>query len=122
MRRLLKKSGSQSSIRRFRQLVGDLVEGDHLPDYSVRYDRERDQVIFSNRGSVRPVKEAEPEFDSEKVQLHSETYEDARDAAPGWDIYYLEREWRDWITEAPRDPDRAFLGFCRKWFERRGEP
>lgn len=122
LRGLLKKSGSQSSIRRFRQLVAELAEGDHLPDYNVRYDREKDQVVFKNRGTVRAVKAAEPEFDSAKVQLRSETYEAARDAAPGWDIYYLEREWRDWITEPPRDPDRAFIGFCRKWHERRGAP
>ena len=54
--------------------------------------------------------------------LSSETYHDARTVAPGWDVYYLEREWRDWITEAPRNVDAAFIGFCRKWFERRGSP
>ena len=119
---LLKKSGSQSSIRRFRQLVAELTEGDHLPDYRVRYDREKDQVVFINRGTVRASKAAEAEFDSGKIRLHAQTYEQAREVAPGWDIYVLEREWLDWITEPPRDPDRAFIGFCRKWQERRGTP
>ncbi|SNT76843.1 hypothetical protein SAMN05444959_1321, partial [Paracoccus seriniphilus] len=40
----------------------------------------------------------------------------------GWDVHYLEREWRDWIFEPPRDADGAFVGFCRKWFEKRGRP
>jgi plasmid replication initiation protein len=31
-------------------------------------------------------------------------------------------EWRDWMSEMPRDPDAAFIGFCRKWYERRGAP
>jgi hypothetical protein len=34
----------------------------------------------------------------------------------------LEEEWREWMTEAPRDPDKAFIGFCRKVYERRGKP
>jgi len=117
---LLKKTGSQSSIRRFRQMVAELTESNHLPDYYVRHERERDQVVFTGRGTVRAPKAAEPSADDVRITLCSETYEQARDEAPGWDIYYLEREWRDWITEAPRDPDRAFLGFCRKWYERRG--
>lgn len=119
--RLLKKSGSQSSIRRFRQMIAELAHSDHLPDYEVRFDRERDQVVFTNRGGVRAQKSA-PSAGSAAalVALASETYEQAREVAPGWDIYYLEREWRDWITESPRNPDRAFIGFCRKWYERRG--
>ena len=121
-RTLLKKSGSKANIREFRRVLRELEETDHLPDYSVQYDCAQDQVVFTNRGSVRKVKTVETEFDSNTIQLRSETYEDARDTAPGWDIYYLEREWREWITEAPRDPDRAFLGFCRKWYERRGNP
>jgi len=24
--------------------------------------------------------------------------------------------------DAPKNPDKAFLGFCKKWFERRGRP
>jgi hypothetical protein len=32
----------------------------------------------------------------------------------------LEQEWRSWITEPPHNPDAAFVGFRRKWFERRG--
>ena len=122
MRQLLKKSGSKAHIREFRRVLRELERSNHLPDYSVSYNSERDQVVFCNRGTMPALRAAQPAFDSEKVRLRGETYELARDVAPGWDIYALEREWRDWITEAPRDPDRAFLGFCRKWYERRGEP
>ena len=54
--------------------------------------------------------------------LDADVYALAREAAPEWDVYYLEREWRDWITELPRDPEAAFLGFCKKWFEKRCAP
>jgi hypothetical protein len=56
------------------------------------------------------------------VRLSSAAYERAREAAPGWDVYFLEHEWRMWMEEPPRDADAAFAGFCRKWFERRGRP
>ena len=123
LERLLKKSGSQSSTRRFRQMIAELADSDHLPDYQVRYDRDRDQVIFHSRGTVRAQKPAPSAGTAGAAAvLSGETYEQAREAAPGWDVHYLEREWRDWITEAPRHPDRAFVGFCRKWHEKRGEP
>lgn len=48
--------------------------------------------------------------------LQTSTYERARKAAPGWDVYELERQWREWITKkgAPEKPDAAFVAFCRK--------
>ena len=91
----------------------------HMPDYSVKLD-EDDMVLFRSRGSV-PCS-AGSDNDVDVAALRQETYEDARIVAPGWDIYQLEREWREWITEPPRDADAAFVGFCRKWFERRGRP
>ena len=54
--------------------------------------------------------------------LDPDTYHEARMVAPGWDVRVLEREWREWVTEAPRSPDAAFIGFCRKVFEKRGRP
>jgi len=48
--------------------------------------------------------------------LRSSTYEMARKAAPGWDVYELERQWREWIEKKgpPQKPDAAFIAFCRK--------
>lgn len=50
---LLKKTGSQSPEKRFWQMVRHLAEHDHLPDYTVEFDNERDQVIFRNRGTMK---------------------------------------------------------------------
>jgi len=30
--------------------------------------------------------------------LKPETFEKARATAPGWDVYQLEREWREWYN------------------------
>lgn len=116
--KLLLKTGSQSPEKRFRQMLRQLAANDHLPDYHVAYDDEDDMVIFTNRGSMSPASLAE----CRTSPLEPATYERARQVAPGWDIYHLEQEWRDWIVEPPLNADAAFIGFCRKWFEKRGRP
>ncbi|MCA9218141.1 MAG: replication initiator protein A [Planctomycetales bacterium] len=122
---LQKKSGATSSAREFRRLVSNIVKEDqlhhHMPDYAVTLDEE-DMVVFINRGTIGASDSADEETDIDIPNLRPETYEEARLAAPGWDIYLLEQEWRGWIIEPPRHADAAFLGFCRKWFEKRGRP
>ena len=118
--KLLLKSGSQSPEKRFRQMIKELVRHDHLPDYRVTYDDETDMVVFHNRGTMNPP--ALLDDVSSTVRLSSDIYERAREIAPGWDVRTLEQEWREWMMEPPRHPDAAFLGFCRKVFEKRGHP
>ncbi len=52
--------------------------------------------------------------------LRTVTYEHAKRAAPGWDVYELERQWREWIEKKgpPQKPDAAFVAFCRNKFSR----
>ena len=115
---LLKKTGSQSPEKRFRQMIRFLAAHDHLPDYSVAYDDEDDLVTFTNRSARSLEARWEGELDEEARMT-------ARTVAPGWDVYQLEEEWRSWLGEneiAPRDPARHFVKFCRTWHERRGLP
>ena len=53
-----------------------------------------------------------------EVRLQPGTYDKARRVAGGWDVYYLEDEWREWgIKRAdwpPRNPDGAFINFCKQ--------
>jgi plasmid replication initiation protein len=114
---LLKKSGSQSPIKRFRQMVKHIAQHDHLPDYRVKFDEETDIVKFYNRESW--WENAPLPSDGETLApLSTEAYEDARTAAPGYDIHALEREWRDWWAGSKKpkldNPAAAFVGFCRK--------
>lgn len=121
---LRKKCGSGSSLREFRRLVGAIAAEDekygHMPDYEIRFDHNKDQMIARNRGTVGGAQNALIEQQG-TIRLASDTYDKARRIAPGWDIYALESEWRGWITEPPRNPDAAFLGFCRKYCETRGQ-
>ena len=114
---LLKKCGSQSPIKRFRQMLKHVAEHDHLPDYHVSYDEEVDQVSFRNRESWW---EQHPRSTAQHEQLPvlpSSAFDDARQAAPGYDIYELERQWRDWWAGSGRptleNHVAAFVGFCR---------
>jgi len=59
------------------------------------------------------------------IRLRSDTHQKAREAMGEnrLDVYWLEREWRDWIAqkgEMPKKPDAAFIGFCRKKAKQHG--
>lgn len=123
---LQRKCGSASTPREFRRLVANIARQDaahhHIPDYAIRL--EDTHVVFLNR-EMDVLLDAPAGGDAAPIHLRPETYDAARRAAPGWDIYQLELEWRNWMSDggldAPKDADRAFLGFCRKWFEKRGK-
>jgi len=113
---LLRKCGSTSPRRVFKKMIRELVEHDHLPDYTVALEAETDMVVFANR---------ERRAEREAVafpRLDPDIYNDVRIVAPGYDPYWLEREWQEmWMdTGCPKltDPDRAFLAFCRRRAEK----
>lgn len=125
---LQKKCGSTSSLREFRRLILNIIsediEFDHIPDYKVRLVCD-DMVEFTNRGTIASIPSVTKISDRVPALL-PETYHEARLSAPGWDIYNLEMEWRNWMdfsdSPPPRKPDAAFIGFCRKWFAKKGKP
>lgn len=115
--KLHKKTGSSSTLREFRRLFGRLLNTNHLPDYAVSLSD--DLVTFTNRHqNTAHANQGGFPF------IKPETFEKAKAAAPGWDVYQLEGEWRDWIAgkDAPKRPDAAFVAFCRKRFQKQGRP
>jgi len=46
---LWKKSGSTAILRKFRSSIRSLAESDELPDYNLKFDDRRDQVVFYSR-------------------------------------------------------------------------
>lgn len=121
---LQNKCGSSSTAREFKRLVLNVIEQndehDHMPDYTMLFE-EPETVVFRNRGSI-PAPASE-EFWS--GPLSGDAYHDARLAAPGWDVYYLEGRWRRWLGEneiEPKNPDRHFIKFCQSWHEKHGRP
>lgn len=116
---LLKKTGSQTTLKKFRQLLSPIMQADHLPDYAATYEGENNEfVVFTNRKQLRKKQIGG------RVPLQTDTFTKARQAAPTWDVYLLEQEWRAWMNtknmKSPENPDAAFLGFCRSWYKRKG--
>ncbi|WP_299357008.1 replication initiator protein A [uncultured Shimia sp.] len=113
---LRQKCGSSSTLKEFRRLVGKIIEDDqehdHMPDYA--FTLEGDMMF------VRPKKETHQSalpLPLSSLRLDSDTPEEARRFAPGWDMRVLEDEWRSWVIEkgiAVKDPDKHFLAFCKK--------
>lgn len=105
------KFGSRSQLKEFRRTIKRLCSSDDLPEYSVHYDRESDQLVAFKR---QPAKI--------NSSLSSEDYDNARKIAGGYDIYYLEEEWRAWSAgkEAPKNASAAFLGFVKRFVEQKG--
>jgi plasmid replication initiation protein len=118
---LLKKSGSQSSMKRFRQHVKEIALHDHLPDYRLVFDEEADVVIFFNRDG-KWVERPLPSDGETLPPLPEEAYDEGRAAAPGYDIHGLESEWREWWASSGKpkldNPAAAFVGFCRSRHKR----
>lgn len=121
---LKKKCGSASDDYEFRRLVSVICEEDarhgHMPDYAVSFDGQ--SVRFVNRQTMPAL----PSPDVAFPLLDPETYHDARTVAPGYDVYYLEEQWRAFWLESGRpelkDPNAAFIGFCKKRHERKPWP
>jgi plasmid replication initiation protein len=123
---LRKKCGSSSNEREFRRMVSTICEENsehnHIPDYVITL--EGDNVGFINRNnmpkSVPSLKE------SDYPHLSGETFNEARIVAPTYDVYYLQQEWRDfWVDSGKpelKNPDAAFIGFCKKRYERKPHP
>jgi len=118
---LKKKTGSRMGMKGFRHALKQMAEGDHLPDYAVSLT-ENDCVVFTNRGTMLPKAEEQQSFPC----FEPETYHDARIVAPGYDVYYLEQEWRSWWVDSGQppltDPGKAFIGFCKRRYEKNPNP
>lgn len=113
---LLKKSGSQSQLKGFRQMIKHIVEHDHLPDYRLTLNEETDQVCFINRESWWDQNPKISNDGDELPKLPGDVFDDAKRAAPGYDVYALEQEWREWWASSGKpkleSPAAAFVGFC----------
>ncbi|MAU12876.1 MAG: plasmid replication initiator [Anaerolineaceae bacterium] len=121
METLKKKCGSHAPLKGFRYTLRQIAKSDHLPDYHVQLLD--DSVTFINRETMPGMLQADRQ---EFAKLHPTTYEKARRVAPGYDVYYLENEWRGFWLDSGKpvlaNPDAAFIGFCQRRYERNPSP
>ncbi len=115
------KCGSASTLREFRRLVKTIADQDghhhHFPDYTIRLDEGEDQVTFT----PRTAKSALPS-PSLFPLISNDALERARVVAPGYDVHALKADYLTFWDEKGRiplkNPDAAFLGWCKKRNER----
>ncbi|KEG16386.1 hypothetical protein H705_00251 [Bartonella bacilliformis Cond044] len=114
---MLKNADHKVLKKKFPHIIRHLTKHDYLPDYHINFNNETDIMIFINRGTMLEKSLIQQSVPSD---LNADTMQEARIVAPRQNVYYLEQEWRNWMVDggfdAPRNPDKAFLSFCRKWF------
>ncbi|WP_282611055.1 hypothetical protein [Pelagibius sp. Alg239-R121] len=68
-------------------------------------------------------KELEKPSEVDKIFLRDQTYETARRFSNGYDIHFLETEWRNMLrikNTTPETPDGSFIGFVKWNVEKNG--
>ncbi len=86
----------------------------------VRFIVTKSKVRLSDEKILQTALEIPAIFDlptalSSEIRLPTTAYEEAKKVAPGWDVYELERQWRDWMKgkPVPKNPSGAFVNFCK---------
>ena len=91
-------------------MIRDMAAEDGLPDYSLSLDGGRHHLGAAPGGLPGTAP-------GEGPRLGAEVHDRVRAAAPGYDPYFLEAEWRrHWLASGRppvRRPDAAFLAFAR---------
>lgn len=75
-------------------------------------------------GEKNPARPVVPSPSFGGFAMPTSAYEQARKAAPGWDIYELERQWKEWMRDKPipDNPVGAFVNFCGAKYKKHGKP
>lgn len=102
-------------LRWWRKDAGSEAEAERELQFASVGRKER----TSAKAKADPMRPRPAWLDAKGAALRSETYETAKLRFPGYDIYYVEGEWRAWAAGKPpaRDPDRAYLAFFKSYAE-----
>ena len=118
---LQERTGSNSTLKEFRRMLKAIIDDNavhaHIPDYS--FELENDLVVIRPRKDFTDIfTEAESPAAIDKIFLKPSTHEVARKFNGGYDVYFLEGEWRAMLQSKkaiPENPDGSFIGYV-KWY------
>ena len=120
-------TGSASTLPEFRRMLTKIIEDNlehgHIPDYTFELDG--DLFIIRPRGEFSGIY-AKPEIieSVDKIRLPETAYNTARKHCGGYDLYFLEREWRSMLSHKKTIPDNSggsFVSFVKRYVERNGQ-
>jgi plasmid replication initiation protein len=111
--KLQDKTGSNAPLKKFRLNIRQIIEGDHLPFYTLELTSD-DLVIFRPRQNRVTI--------TANIVLPQWAEEKAREIAreKGWDYHALRANWMDFAHEAtakgnpPKNAGAAFVAYCKK--------
>jgi hypothetical protein len=126
MKKLRLKTGSKSTPKEFRRMVKAIVDmnnkKNHIPDYTFELDG--DLFIIRPRSEFSDIyTKPETIFTLGQISLPDTAYRAAHKAATGYDVYFLEREWRDMLSgkkSIPQNPSGSFVNFVKSYVQRNG--
>lgn len=114
-------TGSASTPAEFKRLMKSIIDDNavhhHIPDYT--FELKDNLVIMRPRAEFKDLySEEEKPLSVDKIFLKLSTLEVAKKFAGGWDLYFLESEWRTMLMTKktmPDNPDGSFMGYV-KWY------
>ncbi|MEM7172456.1 MAG: replication initiator protein A [Pseudomonadota bacterium] len=119
-------TGSTSTPAEFKRMMKSIIDDNavhaHIPDYT--FELVDNLVKIRPRSSFTDIyTEAESPSAIDQVHLKGSTTEVAKKFAGGWDVYYLESEWRRMLLAKkaiPENPDGSFIGYVKWYVEKHG--
>jgi hypothetical protein len=117
---LQEKTGSKSPLWEFRRMIKKIIDNQtHIPDYSFTYDEEKDIInIYPKDDFASIYNEAPAPAAIDQIHLKTKTYETAKKHAKGYDVYFIEQEWRLMLAaknSIPEKPDGSYINYL-KWY------
>ncbi|MEM9358531.1 MAG: replication initiator protein A [Pseudomonadota bacterium] len=131
---LKEMTGSQSTLSEFERMISGIIENNeetkHIPDYDFEYDAEKRKITCRPKPEFselfqkpKAVSEIEKQIDA--IRLKTETYDNARKFAAGWDMYNeIEDAWRTMLKKrqsVPDKPDGSFVNYVKAFVKLNGE-
>jgi len=117
-------TGSASTRPEFRRMMTNIIEANqkhgHIPDYT--FEIEDDLVTIRPKRAFSEAYKPPPSS-VDRVPLKHGIHERAKKYASGWDVYFLEAEWRAMLQSKntlPEKPEGSFIGFVKWYVEKHG--
>ena len=94
----------------------------HIPDYTFELDG--DLFIIRPRAEFTEIYTEPETIDAlDQIRLPDSAYNSARKHGAGYDLHFLEREWRDMLSakrSIPQNPSGSFVNFVKSYVQRNG--